>query len=178
MRPTLIAPTPRLHQSWLAAWTEWGPHAQIPGSGLRLWGDFDVRSLDAFETWVQRLRAQANPHTCPLESGLVPDTFWWIVDGDRYIGSIDLRHRLNDYLAEVGGHIGFGIRPSARRRGYASWALAAVLPHAREMGLTQLLITCDAENLGSARAVERNGGVLETVVETREGMKRRYWVDL
>lgn len=69
-------------------------------------------------------------------------------------------------------------RPSARGRGIASWALRATLPHARSMGLTQVLLTCDEQNLPSARTIEKNGGVLEDVRNIELGLKRRYWIDL
>jgi len=106
----------------------------------------------------------------------VPATYWWIVEGDTYLGAIDLRHRLNDILLEAGGHIGYSIRPSARRRGLATWALGAVLPEARGLGLKRVLLTCTHGNTASARTIEHNGGVLEDVRETAIGTKCRYWI--
>lgn len=108
----------------------------------------------------------------------IPATYWWIVDRDGYLGAISLRHRLNEFLLEAGGHIGYGVRPSARRRGVATWALGAVLPHARARGLARVLVTCGDENVASARAIERNGGALDDVRDTALGRTRRYWIDL
>ncbi|MFD9133151.1 GNAT family N-acetyltransferase [Streptomyces bottropensis] len=82
------------------------------------------------------------------------------------------------FLLHRGGHIGYSIRPSARRRGLATWALGAVLPEACAPGLGRVLITCDDDNAASARTIERNGGVLEDVRTTDEGIKRRYWITL
>lgn len=105
-------------------------------------------------------------------------TYWWIADGQTYLGAISLRHALNDLLLNAGGHIGYGVRPSARRRGVATWALGAVLPSARDLGLDRVLVTCADDNVPSARTIERNGGVLEDVRMTELGLTRRYWIAL
>ena len=76
--------------------------------------------------------------------------------------------------AAAGGHIGFGVRPTARRRGLSTWALGAVPPEARSLGLTRVLVTCDDHNLGSARTIENNGGALEDIHDTDLGRTRRY----
>ncbi len=104
--------------------------------------------------------------------GHVPCTTWWWVDGPDYLGRIALRHRLTGGLRETGGHIGYDVRPSARRRGHATAMLRAVLPHARSLGIEQVLVTCDTDNIGSRRVIESNGGVLE---DERHG-KLRFWV--
>ncbi len=83
-----------------------------------------------------------------------------------------IRHRLTPFLLEVAGHIGYSVRPSARRRGVATAALREALPLASALGIDPVLVTCDDDNLGSARVIEANGGVLEDV----RGRKRRYWV--
>ncbi|SNT30579.1 Acetyltransferase (GNAT) domain-containing protein [Asanoa hainanensis] len=91
------------------------------------------------------------------------------------LGGIALRHRYDDDL----GQIGYGIRPSARRRGLASWALAEMLREARTtLGLDRVLIPCLADNVASARTIERNGGVLEGIRETGDVRVRRYWITL
>ncbi|MGN6612975.1 MAG: GNAT family N-acetyltransferase [Angustibacter sp.] len=172
----LIAPTVALHASWLESLREWGSGVHQDGTGLH--GDDDVESAEGFAAWVERLRQQNDP-TVPLPEGRVPAEYWWIVDGNAYLGAITLRHELNDFLLEQGGHIGYGVRPTARRRGLATWALGEVLRHARQVGLTQVLITCDDDNVGSARTIERHGGRLEDVREVDgDRTVRRYWVDL
>lgn len=147
----------------------------MAGSGVSLFPDLDLATVDGFTAWTERLRLQADPATA-RRGRLVPTTFWWITEGHQYLGAIDLRHELNDFLAVAGGHIGYGIRPSARRRGLASWALGEVLVHARELGVNPALVTCDEDNLASARTIERNGGVLESITDTDVGRKRRYLV--
>jgi predicted acetyltransferase len=173
----LVDPTERLHASWLEARGEWGRGAHQAGTGLWLAGDLDVATPAGFAVWLERLRRESDT-SIPPEGGMVHATYWWIAEGDTYLGAITLRHDLNDFLREVGGHIGFGVRPSARRRGLARWALAAVLPRARSLGLDRVLVTCDDDNLASARTIEANGGVLEDVRRLEGGPKRRYWIDL
>lgn len=175
--PQLIEPTELLHASWLVARDEWGRGVHQAGAGLWVADDLDLDSPEGFSTWLERLRRESDA-SVPPEDGKVHATYWWVVEDGQYLGAITLRHDLNDYLREVGGHIGFGIRPSARRRGLARWALAAVLPRARALGLERVLITCDDDNVASARTIESNGGVLEDVREVEGGTKRRYWVDL
>jgi predicted acetyltransferase len=99
----------------------------------------------------------------------------WIVEDGRVLGAIALRHELNKCLMQL-GHIGYGIQPSARRRGLATWALGRMLDEARGAGLTRVLIVCEAGNTASAKTIERHGGVLTEVRDTEHGPMRRYWV--
>jgi len=101
--------------------------------------------------------------------------------GDRIVGRTSIRHRLNDFLRETGGHIGYAVVPEFRRRGYATEILRQSLVIARDqIGLDRVLVTCDDENVGSIRTIEKNGGALDDV---RSGPndpkpKRRYWIVL
>ena len=171
----LIAPTARLHDSWLRSRDDWGPGVHQDGAGLRP-GD-DVDSADGFAAWVRRLLSESDP-AVPAQPGWVHCTYWWIVEDDEVLGAIALRHELNDFLLRAGGHIGYGIRPSARRRGLATFALGAVLPYAAELGLHRVLLTCNVANEGSRRTIEGNGGVLEDIRDTEIGRLRRYWIPL
>jgi predicted acetyltransferase len=170
--PELIAPTTRLHASWIESRDEWGRGVHQDGAGLQATDEVD--SPEGFAAWVDRLNAAEKVGS----DGWVPCTFRWIAEGDRYLGAIALRHELNDFLLEAGGHIGYGIRPSERRRGLASWALAGILPAARALGLTRVLVTCNVANTASARVIERHGGVLEDVRDTGLGTLKRYWIAL
>ncbi|SDS22338.1 GNAT family N-acetyltransferase [Actinoplanes derwentensis] len=170
--PELITPTTRLYESWTESRDEWGHDEHPPGAGLR--ATDEVGTAAGFAAWVARLRAAE----VSVPDGWVRCSFRWIVEGDRYLGAIALRHELNDFLLDAGGHIGYGIRPSERKRGLATWALAEVLPLARELGLDRVLITCDDDNPASARVIERHGGVLEDVRDTTLGIVRRYWITL
>lgn len=108
----------------------------------------------------------------PRRGGRVPQTTLWWVSGDEYLGRISIRHRLTAHLREIGGHIGYDIRPSARQHGHATAMLAAALPVARSLGIGPALLTCDDDNIASRKVIEANGGTLE---DHRHG-KARYWV--
>lgn len=112
--------------------------------------------------------------------GRMPEMIYWLIDGGEYIGRVSLRHAVNDWVRTIGGHIGYEIRPSRRRRGYGTLILRLALPHAREMGLTRVLITCDEDNIGSKKIIEANGGRFETAVTVpgHRSRKLRYWIDL
>ena len=172
--PELVAPTVSLHAAWLEAHHEWGPGVHEDGFGLH--SSDEVDSPTGFAAWVARLTAQADPAK-PVDAGRVHCTYRWIVQDDRVQGAIALRHTLNDRLMQL-GHIGYGVRPSARRRGLASWALGRMLDEARGLGLTRVLIVCEAGNLASAKTIERHGGILEDVRDTGNGPMRRYWITI
>jgi predicted acetyltransferase len=167
--PDLVAPTARLHAAWLEAHEEWGPGVHEDGFGLH--ASDEVGSSAGFAAWVARLNAQSDPAQA-VAAGRVHCAYRWIVEDGRVLGAIALRHELNERLMQL-GHIGYGIRPSARRRGLATWALGRTLDQARRLGLARVLIVCEAGNLASAKTIERHGGVLEGV---RDGTVRRYWI--
>lgn len=107
----------------------------------------------------------------------VPNTFLVADVGGVIVGRTSIRHELNDFLLRVGGHIGYGVRPAHRRRGYATEILRQSLLIARDLGIDPVLVTCDEGNVASARTIERCGGVLENVVPVDGApAKRRYWI--
>lgn len=109
----------------------------------------------------------------------VPSTFLFAFVGRRIVGRTSIRHRLNELLNRNGGHIGYAVVPEFRRRGYATSILRLSLPIAREKsGSDQVLVTCDDDNVGSIRVMEKNGGVLENVICGPDLAKplRRYWI--
>jgi predicted acetyltransferase len=109
----------------------------------------------------------------------VPATFLFAFSGQRIVGRVSIRHVLNDFLLRVGGHIGYVVVPEFRRQGHATAMLREAVQIAREkLGISRVLVTCDDDNIGSIRAIENNGGVLENVVigPDLEKPKRRYWI--
>jgi predicted acetyltransferase len=172
--PDLIPPSARLHTAWLDAHHEWGPGAHEDGFGLR--PSDEAGSPAGFAAWVTRLAGQSDPAN-PVEAGRVHCTYRWIVEGDRVLGGIALRHELNDRLMRL-GHIGYGIRPSARRRGLATWALGRMLGEARILGPGRVLIICEAGNIASAKTIEHHGGVLDDIQDTEHATVRRYWISI
>jgi predicted acetyltransferase len=183
----LSPPTWRLQPSWLASRDEWGRGVHQDGASLGLAErlGLDLDDPADFRDWVEALLRAGDPSE-DLPDNLVPASNLWIVQREEYLGAIQLRHRLNPFLAEIGGHVGFGVRPSFRRRGLASFALSAVLPRARRLGLPRVLLTCDDTNTGSARTIEATGGVLERIRQPDDFARsrgfhqpvRQYWITL
>ena len=173
--PELISPDARLRQSFALALREFmaegrgreGDHSAI-GRYLRE-GAYELDD-EGFGRFVDGVRAERLEET-PRPEGYVPDTELWWAEGDEFLGRIGIRHRLTPTLLEMGGHIGYDVRPSARRRGHATEMLRQALTVAHELGIDPALITCDVDNVGSRIVIERNGGVLE---DERRG-KLRFW---
>ncbi len=169
--PRLIAPDARFHSSWLEAAAEFDG-TRRDGGGADGWDLDELHNPGTFGRFVDFLLKDALPET-PREDRFVPCTYLWIMEGETFLGSLAIRHRLNDFLLNEGGHIGYSVRPAARRRGHAAAALAEALPIAQALGIGRVLLTCDDANVASQRTIEANGGVYE---DTRKG-KRRYWID-
>jgi predicted acetyltransferase len=110
----------------------------------------------------------------------VPGSTFWLVDADRYLGRVDIRHCLDPALTRYGGHIGFEIRVSERRKGYGRLALQLGLGECRQLGVRRVLVTCEATNAASRNIIEANGGILEDVIDLddqgTQGM--RFWIDM
>ena len=181
----LVIPHVRYQASYLAASDEFaasgeqrdgdGDLSQPPEAGYAGF-EFTREGLQdpaEFARFVAQ-RVRARDADAPRRSGWTACHFRWIVDdADDYVGSLALRHELTDFLLREGGHVGYSVRPSARRRGHAREALRLALPIARdEVGLDRVLVTCLESNEASRRVIERNGGVYE---DSRNGT-RRYWV--
>ena len=116
-----------------------------------------------------------------LPSNHVPATFLFAFVGTRIVGRVSIRHSLNPFLERVGGHIGYVVVPEFRRHGYATAILRISLQMARERwGIRRALVTCDDDNIGSIRTIEKNGGILENIVSGPDLDKpiRRYWIEI
>ena len=111
----------------------------------------------------------------------VPDSTFFCLDTERniFVGAVNIRHRLSESLLRDGGHIGDGIRPSERGKGYGTQMIALALDECRKMGIDRVLMCCDETNRASARTIEKNGGVLENTLAGPDGsLVRRYWIQL
>lgn len=169
----LVLPDLRWFPSWAATVADFGDGV-MHGSGF--WNlDHPIEPTEASCKEVIDVlaeRAAADP-----ESGRVASTYYWITAGDggpddEVIGFLNLRHDLNDWLLEEGGHIGYSVRPARRRLGHATRALALGVRRAGELGIERVLVTCDTDNEPSALTIEAGGGVFEDV----RNDKRRYWI--
>ena len=112
--------------------------------------------------------------------GLVPDSTYFCLDTERsiFVGAVNIRHYLSEGLLLSGGHIGDGIRPSERGKGLGTRMIALALDKCRELGIGRVLMCCDSDNFASARTIEKNGGVLENVVDDGGAPVKRYWITL
>ena len=171
----LARPDVRLHRSWAETVAEFGSDV-LHGSGV--WhGDGAAPELSeaGCAEFVARVLPWADP-SFELPEDRVHCDYLWITDGagadEEVVGFLALRHSLTPWLLEEGGHIGYSVRPTRRRRGHATRALALAVRRAADLGLDRVLLTCEEPNLASARTIERNAGVYE---DTRNG-KRRYWI--
>ena len=115
-----------------------------------------------------------------LPANFVPNTYYVGVVGGKIVGRLSFRHELNDFLERIGGHIGYCVVPSQRRRGYATEMLKQFLGIARSLGMNRALITCDTDNIGSKQIIVNNGGVFENRSDEPElkVQKNRYWIYL
>lgn len=134
--------------------------------------------FDRFEELVDSLHGF--PQGVGVAKGLVEHTTFWLIDADRnLLGVSNLRHRLTPRLLMGGGHIGFGVRPSARGRGIATRQLALTLREARKMDIEKAMLSCFETNLASAAVIRRNGGVLDsTFVDDEGNVLEKYWIDI
>lgn len=171
--PTLIEPTTALYSAWLDAHLEWGPGLHEDGFGL-LPSDV-VTSPAGFSTWVTRLLSESSSTATNPQKGY-RCIYRWIVDQETVVGGIALRTGDRQLIQKV-GHIGYGIRPSARDRGLATWALSQILNIAQDLCIDPVLLVCEADNGASATTIQRNGGVPESI-EDPEGPLRRYWITI
>lgn len=152
--------------------TAWPGNRVLPGVEFT---DAELGSAEGFGRFVAALHRAADP-SVPVAADWVHSTMLWLVDfapdEPRYLGRLSLRHELNGFLRTEGGHIGYVVRPSAQRRGLGTRMLAMALPAAAARGIDQALVTCDVENLASAKVIIANGGVEDTQYRN----KRRFWV--
>jgi predicted acetyltransferase len=171
----LSLPDVALRASLIETMAEFGEVTRMHGSGFwHLGGGWPDTSEAGLAAMVHKLRGFADTSR-ELADSLVHCDFYWITDGEpeRLIGFLAIRHWLNAFLLEEGGHIGYSIRPTRRGEGHATRALALALDRAAELGIERALVTCDDDNEASRRTILRNGGVLEDVRNGRE----RYWID-
>ncbi len=140
-------------------------------------GTAGLRDAETFEDWYCKLKNNMSEET--VQAGLVPaTTFLAIDDDDRLLGMIDIRHRLNDYLMKYGGHIGYSVLKSQRQKGIATKMLALALVECKRLKIGKVLVTCDKENIASAKTIMKNNGILENEVLEKDRITQRYWITL
>ena len=174
-----VRPTVALRESYLAAMQEFADEGRT-SDGTGIGRDLEVYgpSWSTPEGFADFVRIKAQEAVADPPPGWVRNTNLWWVEGqgdpegdEEYVGRMSIRHQLTPELLEVGGHIGYDVRRSRRRRGHATAMLREALVVARGLGIDRALITCDVDNVGSRAVIEANGGELE---DERSG-KLRFW---
>lgn len=135
-------------------------------------------ALGDFDAYVKKFLDYAQGRNLP--EGWVQDSTLWLTSGRTVLGRVSIRHRLTGPLRQRGGHIGYYIRISKRRKGYGTAILRLALEEVGKLGLKKVLVTCDDDNIASAKIIEKNGGKFQDKVklDERDAPTRRYWIDI
>ncbi len=136
---------------------------------------FQYDHNESFQSYVERV------HSWPQGvENFVPSSYLIAVVEGKIVGRVSIRHELNDFLRQYGGHVGYGVVPSERRNGYATEILKQSLGFCRDLGLKKIMISCDIDNVGSQKVIEKNGGDFEKTTELSdlEIQKRIYWIEI
>jgi predicted acetyltransferase len=150
-------------------------HGELAAEGF----DF-LLDLHEGEPWTAYLDRMANHRLgVDLSPGWVAATFLIAEVDGQLVGRVSVRHELSAFLAEFGGHIGYAVLPAFRRRGHATEILRQSLHVALQLGIARALVTCDVDNVGSAKVIENCGGIFEGIAPGRDDItsRRRYWID-
>lgn len=166
----LILPTKEYEQQVM----DYKAEFEINGDSMD--GTAGLRNVLIYDEWLAALIDNSKEET--VREGIVPASTYLAVrrSDKRVVGMIDIRHRLNEFLLELGGHIGYSVRKSERRKGYASEILRLGLEKCRDINIQKILITCDKGNIASVKTIINNGGILENEVLDGEEITQRYWI--
>lgn len=144
--------------------------------GEKVWDPNNPKNYSSPQAFIERMLSIETL----VPSGLVTESIFWAIENNKVVGRIALRHTLTEKLREFGGHIGYEVRPSARRRGIAKEMLRLLLQTPKAQSIGRLLLTCSPDNIASNRTITANGGVLEktTYVEQWQRETNYYWITL
>lgn len=166
----LQLPDKKYYQSYMDAINEYQNH------NVTTYDFWDINNGDIFQQ-IQDFREGRS-----LPPGYVKCTYLWLIDAGEFVGEVSIRHSLTDALLRFGGNIGYGVRYSKWNQGIGTLMLSKALNYAKEkIGLCKVLITCNDDNYGSARVIEKNGGLLQdkitNTIDGADRITRRYWIE-
>lgn len=158
---------------------EWKTEFLAMAQELQAAGDERYKpAIENFSLYFEQLANYAQGIN--LKPDRVPENEFWLVYNDKIVARSKLRHRLTFALEHEGGHIGYGVRPSERQKGYGTLILKLTLEKAKDLGLDKVLLTCDKDNIASAKIIEKNGGELAGYAVSQKNGKQisRYWIEI
>ncbi len=152
---------------------EWTKNKSKDSYDLTPWALFK-NDYNDFENYINNLEVKDET------DGLVLDSTFFCLDLSRniFVGAVNIRHYLNDYLLKYGGHIGDGIRPSERGKGYGTKMIALALEECTKLKIKRVLMTCNKKNIASRKTIISNGGILDSEVELDGEIIQRFWIEL
>lgn len=170
----MVKPDIRYKKSFLEALSEYqSEKINIKHNRNRHYNNLDKDDLiKDFNAYVSSELAKEKSLNIP--AGYVAESVYWLIDHEEFIGKVNIRHQLTEKLKQAGGHIGYDVRPSKRDLGYGNNILRLVLSEAKKIGMKQVLLTCNINNLLSKKVIENNGGVFQDQLNDN----LRYWIKL
>lgn len=167
----LVKPTMKLKEEYMSFYQDWKE------SNEEMVPRVITKDPQNFEGMIDFLHN--NEEGINIPDGWVRDsTYWLVAENSRIVGAVNIRHQLSERLLNSGGHIGYGIRPSERQKGYATQMLALALEKTTDLGITKALVVCDSDNLASKRTIINNGGIQdEDYVEENGNIINRFWIE-
>jgi len=172
MNLKLVKLTPEYKTQLVDMLEEWTAYNKANDTNHSPWAIFKNDYHD-FDYYLENLETKV------ATDRLVPDSTFFAIDEERkiFVGAVNIRHYLNEGLLLTGGHIGDGVRPSERRKGYATEIIRLALIECKKLGIDKVLITCSKGNIGSMKSIINNGGVLENEVDEDGDICQRYWIE-
>lgn len=161
----LLKPTLKYKKSFQNALKEFlkeGPKKEVGPSNIEL--------------HIKESRDHAKGKNLPPK--YVPYSIYWLIDKEQFIGRVSIRHRLNKELKKFGGHIGYIIKPSKRKKGYGTQILKLALLKAKKLGIKKILITCSEINVASQKIIEKNNGKLKEKTKHKNELLKKYWINI
>lgn len=168
----LVLPSMKYAWAYLRAVKEFDEIGKMTALGVHL----PTRTIKDLPAYIKR--ARENRLGIKLPKGRVPSTLYWAIVGNKVVGRVDIRHKLTKGLRIIGGHIGYTVVPSERKKGYGTQMLALALKKVKKMGIKNALVTCDATNIGSKKIIEKNDGKLINQIKHEDILRLRYNIKL